>query len=245
LTDGNTYIEQSDVKIPGLGSGLTLDRIWNSKWPVTQNTYKVGLFGPNWRSNYEERIFTGSDGYIKYSRGDGAFWSFGYNGSNWLPAAPQNASATLTATDTNWILTFKNGEQRIFDKTSGWLLSITDRNGNLTQLSYDGLNRLTAVADPAGRHLYFAYANSSSYLITGVTSDVGLALAYSYDTQGRLLQVTRPDQSTLNFQYDANSFITAVTDTSGKILESHTYDALGRGLTSSRADGVESLAVSY
>ena len=38
-----------------------------------------------------------------------------------------------------------------------------------------------------------------------------------------------------------NNFITAVLDNSGKILESHTYDASGKGLTSSRAGGVDAV----
>jgi YD repeat-containing protein len=82
-------------------------------------------------------------------------------------------------------------------------------------------------------------------LVTGVTSDVGLSLSYAYDTQGRLVTVTKPDQSTVTFEYDANSFITAVRDSDGKILESHTYDSRGRGLTSSQANSVDSITVSY
>jgi hypothetical protein len=39
--------------------------------------------------------------------------------------------------------------------------------------------------------------------------------------------------------------ITTVKDSQGKILESHTYDALGRGLTSSRANGVDAVSVTY
>src|SRR5262249_39739582 len=34
LATGDTYIEQSDVSIPGLGGGLTLGRTWNSIWPA-------------------------------------------------------------------------------------------------------------------------------------------------------------------------------------------------------------------
>jgi hypothetical protein len=38
----------------------------------------------------------GSDHYIKYSRNDGAYWSFAYAGAAYAPVAPANATATLT-----------------------------------------------------------------------------------------------------------------------------------------------------
>ena len=253
IATGDVYIDQTDVSIPGLGGGLRLTRSWNSLWPNTQSGFRIGMFGPNWRSNLEEHIFAGSDGYVKYLRGDGNFWSFGYNGSNWLPSAPANTGAVLTQSSTNWILTLKGGEQRLFDINSGSLISIVDRNGNTTSLSYDGQNRLVMVTDAAGRHLTFSYAGTS-YLATGVTSDTGVSLTYSYDSSGRLLQVIRPDQSTLNFEYDPdpyayanmpNPYITAIKDTNGKVLEAHTYDCYGRGLTSTRAGSVDSISVTY
>jgi YD repeat-containing protein len=249
LATGNTYIVHVDVSLPGLGGGISLTRTWNSKWPQSESGIASGFFGTNWRSNYEERIFV-ENGYVIYARGDGSFWIFGYasgtNGSyTYLPAAPANASATLTNGTSNWTLTYKNGEQRLFANVSGSLTSIIDRNGNTTNLTYDSMNRLVTVTDAASRHLYFTYQNNSSYLITAVTSDFGISLQYAYDAQGRLTQVTRPDNTQLNFQYDSNSMITAVTDMNGKVLESHTYDSAARGLTSSRANGVDALTVSY
>lgn len=246
LSSGNTSIEETDVRIPGLSGGLSLSRTWNSIWPPTQVAFQTGLFGPNWRSTYEERIFVGGDNYVKYARSDGSFWSF-VGGGTLTVIAPSNVTGTLTTNsgNTEWILTFQNGEQRIFSYTSGSLTAIIDRNGNTTQLSYDSLNRLVTVADPGGRHLYFGYANNSSYLVTTVTTDVGLSLSYTYDSQGRLTQVTEPDQTTLSYQYDAGSRITAVIDSNGKVLESHTYDYCGRGLSGARAGGVESVSLSY
>jgi YD repeat-containing protein len=246
LLTGNTFIKETDVRIPGLSNGLTLTRTWNSRWPSTQASSQAGIFGPNWRSTYEERIFMGGDNYIKYARGDGSFWSFSGFSTLYL-VAPANTVATLTAdsTYTYWILTFQNGEQRIFSYTSGSLLEIIDRNGNATQLSYDGLNRLVTVTDPAGRQLSFNYGGNSSYLVTGLTSNVGLSLSYTYDTQGRLVQVTYPDQTFVTFQYNSNSMITSVADSLGNLIESHTYDSEGRGLTSSRAGGAEAVTLSY
>jgi len=247
LVNGDTYIQQTDVRIPGLSNGLTLVRTWNSLWPTTQTASQVGLFGPNWRSTYEERVFVGADNYVRYATSTGNFWSFAYAGGAYAPVSPGNVTATLTLdnTFTYWTLTFQNGEKRIFNYLGGYLIGIVDRNGNTTQISYDAINRLATVTDPAGRHLYFGYADNSSYLVTSVTSDVGLSLTYTYDTQQRLAQVTYPDQTFVTFQYNSSSMITAVMDSQGKILESHTYDSQGRGLTSSRAGGVEAITVSY
>src|SRR5260370_20317957 len=218
LATGNTYIQQTDVRIPGLGSGLTLVRTWNSQWPSSLAS-QVGSFGPNWRSTYEERVFLGSDGYLRYARGDGSFWSFAA-GAGWVTVAPGNAGATLAQSLTYWTLTLKSGEQRHFDINSGSLTAIIDRNGNTTQLTYDGLNRLVTVTDPASRHLTFTYASTTSFIVTVFSSDFGRTLTYAYDTQNRLSQVTKPDQTTLTFQYDSNSMITAVPDAHGKGRES-------------------------
>ena len=223
--------------------------------PAIQNSY-LSMFGPGWRSTYEERlIFNSSDRYLKYARSDGSVWSFGLVSMTpnvYRTAAPANDTTTITTNvDTTagvitaWTLLAKSGEKRIFDPTTGLLLSIIDRNGNTTQLTYDASSRLTTVTDPAGRHLNFGYASPSSNLVTSITSDVGLSAAYTYDAQGRLTQVTRPDASTLNFEYDAQSHITAIKDSDGKLLESHTYDVFGRGLTGARANGVDSVTITY
>jgi YD repeat-containing protein len=246
LATGNTYIVQPDIRVPGLGGGLAVVRTWNSAWPTSQIASSIGMFGANWRSTYEERVFVGSDHYVRYARGDGSYWAFGYGSGGLVTVAPANVNAKLTVGNTYTTLTFQNGEQRHFDNTSGSLIAIIDRNGNTTQLSYDSLGRLTTVTDPASRHLYFAYSNPSfTLLATGITSDIGISLSYSYDTQGRLSQVTQQDSSTLTFAYDSQSRITSVTDQNGKVIEAHTYDSESRGLTSSKAAGVEAVTVTY
>jgi YD repeat-containing protein len=251
LATGNTYIEQKDVRIPGLAGGLNLVRTWNSIWPVSASNFQIGLFGSNWRSTYEELAFVGSDNYIRYLRSDGSVWSFGTATNTpglWSLAAPQNVVASLTTPSTAtpyWTITFQNGEQRRFDGTSGMLTAIIDRNGNTTALTYDSINRLVTVTDPASRHLTFTYGSSSSHLVTGVSSDVGISLSYAYDGQNRLSQVTNPDLTTISFAYDSQSRILSVTDMNGKILESHIYDCFARGLSSSRALGVDTVSFSY
>ena len=245
---GDTYITENDVNNPGLGDGLNLTRTWNSV--SFEGVAVLGMFGMRWTSTYEDSVFAGADGFMKYMRPDGGIWSFGYtgqvtNGAAYAVAAPASETATLTEGANNWTLVFKNGEQRTFDLQSGKLLSIADRNGNTTQLTYDASYRLIKVTDPAGRHLNFTYGSPSSFLVTGVSSDFGVSLSYAYDQLGRLTQVTKPDLTKVTFQYDNNGYITAVLDNQNKVLESHTYDASGKGLTSSRAGGADGITVSY
>lgn len=247
MATGNTSVAQLDATVPGLGGGLSLTRTWNSQWPSSLAAYSVGIFGPNWRSTYEEKIFMGPDNYLKYGRADGTFWSFGLGTNGTLvPAAPARAAATLTQNSTNWVLTFQSGERRQFSLTTGLLTSIIDRNGNTTQLTYNSSNQLVTVTSPASQHLYFTYGTGSlNLLVTSVTSDFGITLSYGYDTNGRLIQVTKPDLTTLSFVYNAQSEITSVTDNNGLVLESHTYDSSGRGLTSSLANGVNAFSITY
>jgi YD repeat-containing protein len=247
---GNTYIAESDISVPGLGGGLNLSRVWNSLLPPVQQSFPF-MFGANWRSSYEERlIFNSGDGFLKYARGDGSTWSFSMSAEGpptvYMAAAPAtDTTTTITKGSPNWTLVYKSGEKRLFDGTTGVLVSIIDRNANSTQLSYDASNRLIAVTDPATRHLNFTYVSPTSNLVSTATSDVGITLSYVYDAQGRLTQVTKPDNTTVTFQYDPNSNITAVLDSDGKVLESHTYDFMGRGVTASRANGVGAVTVTY
>jgi YD repeat-containing protein len=208
------------------------------------------MFGPNWRSNYEEHLlFADGNGFLEYVRADGSVWYFGAAGLSpnvYKAAAPAiDTSTTVTEGSPNWTVTFKSGEKRQFDATTGALMAIVDRNGNTTSLTYDSSHRLTTVTDAAGRHLNFTYASPSSNLVTGVSSDVGISLSYAYDASGRLSVVTKPDNTTVSFDYNPNSMITAVRDNEGKVLESHTYDVSNRGLSSSRANGVDSVTVTY
>ncbi len=241
---GDTYIVETDISNPGLGGGLIFSRTWNSI--SFEGSAPLGMFGLRWTSNFEESVFPGADGFMNYLRADGGLWSFGFTGGRlYSVVGPANRTATLTQGPINWTLAFENGEQRAFDLTTGKLLSITDRNGNTTTLSYDASYRLATVSDSASRHLYFTYASPGSFLVTGVSSDFGVSLSYTYDPMGRLTKVTKPDLTTVSFQYDSNGYISAVLDNNNKVLESHTYDSAGRGLTTSRAGGAESITVSY
>lgn len=248
LTNGNTYIQHQDYTLPGLGGGIQLTRTWNSLW-VNNNPWEVsGMFSDSWQSNYEAHIQVTSNGAM-YWRGDGSAWTFTYNSGSqtYSLTSPPDERATLSfSTSTNqFTLALSDGTTETFSQP-GYLLAITDRNGNKTSLSYDTSNRLTSVTDAASRVLTFSYGNASfPSLVTSIQDTVGTIATYAYDSTGHLSSVSYPDASSLNFTYDANGLITTVADAQGRTIESHTYDVIRRGSSSQAANGVDALNVSY
>jgi RHS repeat-associated protein len=248
LTNGNTYIQQRDYSIPGLAGGMQLTRTWNSLWASNSPWETSGMFGDSWQSNFEQHLQAVSGGE-KYWRGDGSAWMFTYNSTSQvysLTSPPdERANLAFNSSTSQFTVTLADGTQRIFSQP-GYLLSIVDRNGNQTTLTYDSSNRVTKVTDAAARVLTFNYANSSlQNLATSIQDAVGTVATYGYDTSRHLTSVTYADGSAINFNYDANGLIASTTDSQGRTLESHTYDSVRQGLTSQRANGVDSIAVGY
>jgi len=206
-------------------------------------------FGDSWRSNYEESLQTTQGSEIQYLRGDGSAWTFLYNSSNQTYSLdyPPNVGASLVynSTTSQFNLTLKNGDQRIFT-SNGVLTSIIDRNGNQTSLTYDNMQHLVSVTDAVSRTLTFTYGDPNNPgQVTSVADPTGTVATYTYDSGHHLTNVTYADGSQINYAYDSSGLITSATDGQGKVLETHTYDASRRGLSSTRADGVDSVSISY
>ncbi len=113
LASGDTYISQTDIRLPGLGGGLTLSRTWNSI--LFDGFAQLGMFGFRWTSNFEESVYVGGDGLIEYQRSDGGIWQFANNGGDsqgplYVPVSPANEPVTLQRKQTNWTVKFQNGE---------------------------------------------------------------------------------------------------------------------------------------
>lgn len=262
---GNVYIAENDFAFPGRGGGMRLDRSWNSLYSEANETVSggvvpIGMFGNGWTSSYEENLeLSENNGNVYYHRADGSVWTFlPVSNGVYSLTRPQTSVATLTSSPASspgyWVLALTSGEKRYFDTTFGLLRLIEDRNHNMTTVLRDATNRIVRVTDPVGRSLYFNYGTSTTLgLVTSVTSDAGLSTSYQYDSNSNLIQMTKTDGSSIIFENGNDdpsagyNMIVAVYDGQGKLLESHSYLEFGGGVgaSSSRANGVEALTVSY
>jgi RHS repeat-associated protein len=253
VATGNVYIDQTDYSIPGIGGGIQVSRVWNSRWNSNNPPELSGTFGNSWRSSYDERLVfpAGANGtqQVQYWLVDGSEWFFQSPntppGPTYTVSAPANEHATLTVNqlkNTSYTITFKDGNQKVFNQ-SGYLIAIIDRNGNQTTVNYDASNRITNVTDAVGRVLQFNYGPGRE--ATSIQDAVGTVANYTYDAAERLTQVAFPDGSQLNMTYDTNDMMLTVTDALGKVIETHTYDSNSRGLTSAKANGVQQVTLQY
>ena len=149
----------------------------------------------------------------------------------------------------NYTLTTRAGIELQIDPSTGDLISITDRSGNTLYYRNDGIfsstgravtferdyaDRITAVIDPAGNRIEYAYDAAGD--LVSVTDQVGATTQFTYlDGPGEpphyLDQIIdaygRPAARTI---YDDAGRISSVIDAAGYTID-YTYDTTGRHQT--------------
>ena len=237
ITTGNMYLQQADYQLPSVGFGLSVARTYNSSSPA------VGLFGRGWSSEYDQSILAYDSSSLRFNQSDGRAIYFGrpLNSSGAYNDVIGDFHAQVTQ-GSGFTLTMKDGSAEQFN-SSGKLLSMTDRNGNSTSLTYGANGYLASISDPFGRVL--TVNTNANGQVTSVSDSLGTVATYTYGGSNELLSVTYADNSAFNFGYDGSLRLTTVTDALGNTVESHTYDGQGRAITSEKQGGVDHYSLSY
>jgi RHS repeat-associated protein len=238
VTNGNMYLQETDYQLPGAGPTTNITRTYNS---LSQS---VGLFGRGWSSDYDESIKIYSGTYVRWFRADGQATNFTRSSASgpFLPVEGDFHGSLAQNGDGTFAATFLDGSIHRFT-SAGKLLSLVDTNGNQTTLNYTN-GKLASITDPFAR-VVTATTDTSGRVLT-LTDSIGKFATYVYGPAGEMLSVTYADNSKFQFSYTGSPTVLAsVTDALGNILESHTYDAQGRALTSEKQGGVERVTLTY
>ncbi|WP_170328201.1 PKD domain-containing protein [Ruegeria arenilitoris] len=108
---------------------------------------------------------------------------------------------------------------------AGNLETVTDQTGLITTMSYDGLERLVAIDDPAEGLIQRVY-NTAGEVVEHTNGD-GETHTYAYDDVSRLIRTTDPEGHVKSFTYDSRDNIATVTDGRDGVT-SFAYDTLDR-----------------
>jgi RHS repeat-associated protein len=176
--------------------------------------------------------------------------SFGYDASgNLITRGYPNGNTENFSYDTYGKLsnlTDSNGNTTTFDyDTNGNLTTMTYPDGSAEMVTYDAFWNLNSKIDRknqiinytydlSGRLITKLYPNNSSdsfvYDSTGKllsATDENGVISFSYDSLGRIAQVTYPGGGVVSYGYDATSNRTRLTYPDGMVLD-YDYDSLNR-----------------
>ncbi|MHA6268361.1 PKD domain-containing protein [Aliiroseovarius sp. CAU 1755] len=124
---------------------------------------------------------------------------------------------------------------------AGNLASVVDETGLVTTMTYDQMERLVAVDDPAEGLIQRVY-NTAGEIVSHINGD-GEAHSYAYDEVGRLTDTVDPGGFEKHFAYNLQNSISTVTDGRDGVT-SFGYDALERMTTRTNPIG-ETMTRSY
>jgi len=231
---------------PAISHAPSFDGLWVSSLHKSLNLQRRG---------------TGTVGFIVQAvRGDGQIVTFNHPSTTIYSPLADGVALKLApelnaGSPTNRLfLTDKAGNVETYDTyniNSGMtadLVRIDYVDGGYVNFTYAG-GLLTKATDHAGRTVRFQYvAVGSSWHITQITGTDGRSIAFAYDANQMLKQITWPDGKTLQYLHENASFpwaVTGVVDENASRLFTFGYDAQGRAVDSQYANGAEHYAVSY
>lgn len=255
---GNKFEVQIDRNSTGIGD-IQFVRYYNST--DTENiAMGAGAFGDNWRYSFSARVLLNTNSGLSTAivmRTDGKRLFYTLSDTEWISDSDVHGNlARLTNSAgawSGWRYTTMDNTVETY-RADGKLISIEYLNGVVEYVQYDANDRMTKVTSSIGAQIEFAYDESNR--IIAMSDHAGRTWRYEYDGIGNLAAVVEPDATPgddtdnprTTFHYGNADFpqaLTGITDQRYIEYSTFAYDALGRGITSEHALGVERVSISY
>lgn len=152
----------------------------------------------------------------------------------YAPDDPSFHSKLVQNPDESFTVTLSDQTKFLFN-VELQLTAVQDKNGNKINYSYDSSGKLTSMADTKSHQLTLAY--NAQNLISSVTDWSNRKVQYSY-TEGKLTGVIDPNGNTTSYGYDGSPRLTTITDRTGAIVLTNTYNPDGRIASQKNAAGL-------
>jgi RHS repeat-associated protein len=119
-----------------------------------------------------------------------------------------------------------------YDPLYSFVTKTTDKNGHITQFTYDSRGNRTSVINAKGETTTFAYDSFGQQ--TSMTDALNHTWSMVYDTQGNVTSETDPLTNTSTVTYDGIGRTLSMSDPLGR-TSSMTYDAMSRVISTTDA----------
>ncbi|PIE69735.1 MAG: hypothetical protein CSA21_00840 [Deltaproteobacteria bacterium] len=231
---GNKYVQEEDIRLNGLPETLTFIRTYNSQ--ATQD----GLLGYGWSSPLTEQLIDNTT-QITLIQGDGRHVQYTDNGQGIFYTTlgkeekiVREANGFTRTTSTQTVYTY-DAQGRFIKESSP---------NNIERVYSYSNDQVNTISDTFGRSLSFSYTDGK---LSSLATPAG-TFTYSYDNNGNLTGVTRPDGKMRTYLYeDPNDIhnLTGIVDETNIRVQTVGYDTEDRVTTSSLTDGAEAITIGY
>ena len=211
LATGNFIYLKDDLE-----TGGTLSLRWGRFYNAIDT--RSGFFGRNWRHSFELELFQDENGDMCIIFDDGHLEKYSYTEEGFVsPAGTDNA---FEAREDVFILSTKEGLSYTFDNF-GTLISISDTNENVTELSYCNEGRLAKIENACSA---LHVKNNDLGQILEVEDHTGRKVKYRYVNR-LLTSMTDAEGNTHSYEYDRSERLIKVTNAEGELLLTNTYNS--------------------
>ena len=206
---------------------LTFGRYYNSE------ETDGNMLGGGWTASFEGcvSLSNGSATVRIYGRAPLAFkYENGKYSSSSSRARLENSSGGFVFTD-------ESGIKYTFG-TAGFLVKITDKNGNNTEIGVNSAGKIQKVTDSVGREYLYAYNESGR--LSSVTDCMQRTVGYTYNEDGRLSSVIGVlGTVTESYLYNADGRLVRISDAFGNRMTGIDYDESRNVASVTDSDGVK------
>jgi RHS repeat-associated protein len=239
-------IREEDDFIDGGPHGLSIVRTFLS--PSKADVYQpFPPFGGYWFDNIGARIKIYNKHVAGVSLGGGEQKIFIRDvvmggASSWRPLSNEFESLEVVSDGYVYFDPLTGTGHKFNQK--GNIVQRVERNGWVKRFGYDAADRLVNVVNNFGRSLALTYSGN---LVAAIVLPDGGRISYAYDESGFLKSVSYPDGSHRAYYYEDGrhaGFLTGI-DLNGDRYSSYSYDAVGRGVSTQLAGGVESYKINF
>jgi RHS repeat-associated protein len=241
-TEGNVRVGYPVVSVrSSTGAMLDLSLTYDSYNADTSRARFNTVLGIGWTHSYNLFLFSQVGNMFRVD-GDGRVTKYQLGPGGKYTAAPGYFETIVKNSDGSFTVTDKYQTKTLYAQlpppgtpfmkgTPVWRLqSITDRNGNVTQLTYDSSGNLTKVTDTYTRTISFQY--NSHNLITAITDPLNRTTNFIYDSTGtQLATIPDPAGKTTQYTYNLLSQLTSQSDKDGRVFTYSYTNAEPSGFT--------------
>ncbi|MGI8827115.1 MAG: DNRLRE domain-containing protein, partial [Chloroflexota bacterium] len=198
--NGNLYLHQQDLTMPGVGLDNTVDRYYNSKGFDLSSAQDLGAIS-EWRLGLMDTysgVGAWDDGSVGFTDAGGTAWMFYQNPDDSYTPPPGIDAQLQFINGVGYKLTYNRSAKVLNFTGYGNTASVVDRSGITLAYAYNANHEPSQITDTLGKATTFGYSGTT---ITSITDPASRVYGYGYNGNNQLTSYTDANTKVTQYAY--------------------------------------------